>query len=67
MKKRLFCIGNLKGENAKYEASQVYSPKGISQTICACTHGYAFGYVLTCKAEKKKLRFHPIFKMKISK
>ena len=53
MKKRLFCIGNLKGENAKHEASQVYSPKGISQTICACTHGYAFGYVLTCKAEKK--------------
>lgn len=53
MKKRLCCVGNIKGENAKYEASQVYSQNGISQTICACTHGYAFGYVLTCKTEKK--------------
>ena len=52
MRKRLCCIGNLKGETAKYEASQVYHPNGISQTICACTHGYAFGYILCTKTEK---------------
>lgn len=27
------------------QAGKVYSPDGVSQTICACTHGYAIGNI----------------------
>lgn len=27
------------------QAGKVYSPEGVSQTICACTHGYAIGNI----------------------
>ncbi len=31
--------------NPKSQAGQVISINGISMTICACTHGYAIGYI----------------------
>ena len=29
----------------KSQAGFIYDSRFISQTICACTHGYAFGYI----------------------
>ena len=29
------------------QAGQVYGEGGVSPTICACTHGYAIGYIVT--------------------
>ena len=37
------------GNASSYKKSQagiIISTKGISMTICACTHGYAIGYIL---------------------
>lgn len=37
------------GNASSYKKSQagvIISAKGISMTICACTHGYAIGYIL---------------------
>lgn len=50
--KKLEAICNL-NDNIKSQSAQVIHPRGLSMTICACTHGYAFGYVLCRKAEKK--------------
>lgn len=50
--KRLETICNLNSnKEVKSQAAQVIHPRGLSMTICACTHGYAFGYVMI-KAEK---------------
>ena len=36
-------IGQVSNDGS--QAGKVYSPEGISQTICACTHGYAIGNI----------------------
>ncbi len=36
-------IGQVSNEGS--QAGKVYSPEGVSQTICACTHGYAIGNI----------------------
>ena len=38
-------LGNVSSYK-KSQAGIVISTKGISMTICACTHGYAIGYIL---------------------
>ena len=40
-------IGNVSTE--KSQAGTVYSTDGIFPTLCACTHGYAIGYILVEK------------------
>lgn len=40
---RIFAIGQISNEGS--QAGKVYSPEGVSQTICACTHGYAIGNI----------------------
>ena len=37
------CIGQVSTRNS--QAGKVYSPDGVSQTLCAGTHGYAMGNV----------------------
>lgn len=39
--------------NQDTQASQVYHPDGLGQTLCAGTHGYANGYVSVKSATKK--------------
>lgn len=39
--------------NQDTQASQVYSPNGLGQTLCAGTHGYANGYVSVKSATKQ--------------
>lgn len=39
----IFRIGNASVENS--QAGMIYDPKGYFPTICACTHGYAIGYI----------------------
>lgn len=36
-------MGNVSTETS--QAGMVYGIDGIFPTICACTHGYAFGYI----------------------
>ena len=33
----------------KSQAGMVYGTNGISQTLCACTHGYSIGYIFDYK------------------
>ena len=40
---KIMRIGNV--STGKSQAGMVYRIDGISQTICACTHWYAFGYI----------------------
>lgn len=39
--------------NQDTQASQVYSPDGLGQTLCAGTHGYANGYISVKSATKQ--------------
>lgn len=41
----LIIKGNKEYINQDTQASQVYSPDGLGQTLCAGTHGYANGYI----------------------
>ena len=36
-------VGNV--STGKSKAGMVYGIDGVFPTICACTHGYAFGYI----------------------
>lgn len=45
MTQGLMCEGNKTFINQNTQASQVYYPDYIGQTLCAGTHGYANGYV----------------------
>lgn len=36
-------VGNV--STGKSQAGMVYNPNGLFPTICACTHGYAIGYI----------------------
>ena len=36
-------IGNCSTE--KSQAGQIYDSRYLGQTLCACTHGYAIGYI----------------------
>lgn len=40
---KIITIGQVSSEGS--QAGKVYSPEGVSQTICACTHGYAIGNI----------------------
>lgn len=40
---KIISIGQVSNEGS--QAGKVYSPEGVSQTICACTHGYAIGNI----------------------
>lgn len=40
---KILAIGQVSNEGS--QAGKVYSPEGVSQTICACTHGYAIGNI----------------------
>lgn len=40
---RLLKLGNC--SIGKSQAGFIYDSRFISQTLCACTHGYAFGYI----------------------
>lgn len=40
---KLKILGN--SSTGKSQAGFIYDSRFISQTICACTHGYAFGYI----------------------
>ena len=42
--KKIISIGNASTGNS--QAGKIYSINGIFTTICACTHGYAIGYIL---------------------
>lgn len=50
------------GSSNGHQSGQIVDPKGISFTICACTHGYAIGGVLV-----KKNKNIPCRLMKVSK
>lgn len=41
--KKLIKLGNI--INDKSQCGCVYSPLGIANTLCACTHGWANGYI----------------------
>lgn len=41
---RIISLGNASTNNS--QAGKVYSVNGLFPTICACTHGYAIGYIL---------------------
>lgn len=47
-------IGQISNEGS--QAGKVYNPEGVSQTICACTHGYAIGNIL----DKIKIRIRKL-------
>lgn len=40
---KIIQLGQVSNEGS--QAGKVYSPEGVSQTICACTHGYAIGNI----------------------
>ncbi|RKI83826.1 DNA (cytosine-5-)-methyltransferase [bacterium 1xD42-87] len=40
---KILAIGQVSNEGS--QAGKVYSMEGVSQTICACTHGYAIGNI----------------------
>lgn len=40
---KIITIGQVSSEGS--QAGKVYSPEGVIQTICACTHGYAIGNI----------------------
>lgn len=41
---KIISLGNVSTNNS--QAGKIYSIDGIFPTICACTHGYAIGYIL---------------------
>lgn len=41
---KIISLGNASTNNS--QAGKIYSIDGIFPTICACTHGYAIGYIL---------------------
>ena len=50
------CIRLGLASSLRSQAGATFDVRGIFQTICSCTHGYAIGYVLEikkyCVAEK---------------
>ncbi len=42
--KKVIRMGNVSTKNS--QGGTVYSPGGVSPTICAGTHGYALGYIV---------------------
>lgn len=44
---KIIRAGNVLTE--KSQAGMVYDTNGLFPTICACTHGYAIGYILVQK------------------
>lgn len=42
---KIISVGNASTNNS--QAGKIYSIDGLFPTICACTHGYAIGYILT--------------------
>ena len=42
--KKVISVGQVSVDGS--QGGMVYSEAGIAQTLCACTHGYAIGYVL---------------------
>lgn len=51
---RIIKIGNCSTGNS--EGGMVYSPKGVSQTITAGTHGYGCGNCLIEISEKESVK-----------
>lgn len=55
-------IGQVSNDGS--QAGKVYSPEGVSPTICACTHGYAIGNILDkIKIRIRKLTPRECFKL----
>lgn len=46
-------LGNVSSENS--QAGMVYDVSGYFPTICACTHGYAIGYICEETEEKHEV------------
>ena len=42
---KIISLGNASTKNS--QAGKIYSIEGLFPTICACTHGYAIGYIAT--------------------
>ena len=41
---KIITVGQASNKNS--QGGKIYSVEGIFPTICACTHGYAIGYIL---------------------
>ena len=41
---KIIRVGNV--STGKSQAGMVYGIDGVFPTLCACTHGYAIGYIL---------------------
>lgn len=44
-------IGNVSTDGS--QGGTVYDSNGLAQTICACAHGYAMGYILVTVDERE--------------
>lgn len=48
---RVIYLGSVSNEGS--QGGAVYDSNGLAQTICACAHGYAMGYILVTVDERK--------------
>ena len=51
MNNNVIRLGNLSTGNS--QAGTIYGSRGASPTICAGTHGYAIGYIVVRKKDRK--------------
>lgn len=49
---KIISLGNASTNNS--QAGKIYSTEGLFPTVCACTHGYAIGYILEEDKTKDK-------------
>lgn len=49
---KIISLGNASTMNS--QAGKIYSTEGLFPTVCACTHGYAIGYILDEDKTKDK-------------
>lgn len=54
---RTNCIGQV-SQNEKSQAGKVYDTEGVSQTLCAGTHGYAMGNIVEPKIVASRGRYN---------
>lgn len=47
------------------QAGMVYGINGVFPTICACTHGYAFGYIVVSAAMRGRYNLEGKIEQKI--